>query len=675
MFGWKRKKKEAAELPPAAPNPDTASGGTESPDRLTQLHRELYARDESETMKSREEDLHRLGIRRTMLPAEQATLGQQPVLYQKISNLRARRRRMWILVVGGTGLTILLFGGAVAGTLWYRVRHNVTQEQIALTLEAPAEVAAGENVTYHLKVGNESFVDWQNLEMIFEPPTGFRYERSTVELEQSGKQFIARLPQLASQQQHVLEITGQILGEQNATLTAEAELVFTPENFPSGRFTRTALSTTTIASVPLEVGVDATAESESGQRIVMTVQVRNGGNNPLPAAYLKINPSAGMQLAVEDSEFTPGFSVIDSRWELGTLEPLSEASRRLVVFVDGRAGERREALIEVGVHEGQEDIVQREQSHVITITASALAIEQLYNDTASVLTVAPGQKVKGVVRYTNIGTTGLKNAVIKIVFEGAGLDPASLNLQYGAYDPLSRTITWTAATVPELATVQPQQEGTLQFDFEVLSPEEFPREGESLQNHALIATATIDSPDLITATGEKRNLVSDRTVLSVGTTLALEATAFYDDGRLGLTSNGPVPPQVGQETTYTVRFRVGSTLNDVGDVTLRAVLPDGVRYTGKNYLTIGSLEFNDRTGEIFWTIPQLVAGSSRLRPSEELHVQVAIVPAEHQAGSKVPFLNHTSIAGADLFTDAGVRQELTIFPDTDSAAKGQGTVE
>lgn len=677
MFGWKKKALEpdVPQEPAAAPTGDTTPLPNSETSRLSQLRRQLYARDESETLKSRDEDLHRLGIRRTMVPAEGASLEQQPVLYQKLASLRAKRHRRWLLFGGGSVLIILLFGGAVAGTLWYRIRHNVTPEQIALTLEAPTEIAAGDTVTYRVKLRNESFVDWQNLEVTFEPPSGFRYSSSSLPLERSGKQYTGRVERLASQEEFMVEIMGQVLGEQNATLTAGAELVFTPENFPSGRFTRATLASTTIASVPVEVSIDATAESESGQRIIMTVQIRNTSSNPLAAAYLKLNPSPGVQLAVEDSEFSPAFSVIDSSWDLGTLPPLSDTSRRVIAFVEGQGGERREIALEVGVQEGQEKIIQRELSHVITLTTSALAIEQLYNDASSTLTVTPGQKVSGLLKYSNIGTTGLKNAVVKVAFEGAGLDPSSFVLKQGAYDPRDRTITWTAASVPELATIQPQQEGTLPFEFLILPVESFPREGEAIKNHTLVATATIDSPDLITATGEKRNLVSDRTVLSIGTALTLDATAFYDDGRLGITSSGPLPPKAGEQTTYTVRFRIGSALNDVGEVRLRAVLPDGVTYTGKNYITVGAIDFNDRTGEIVWTIPQLAGGTGRVRPSEELHVQVAIVPGEHQQGEKISFLNHLKLEGTDLFTEFSVQQELTVFPDTDTAASGKGKVQ
>ena len=223
--------------------------------------------------------------------------------------------------------------------------------------------------------------------------------------------------------------------------------------------------------------------------------------------------------------------------------------------------------------------------------------------------------------------------------------------------------------------VQPQQEGSLNYSFTILPTNRFPTTGDTIKNQVLVTIATVDSPDLPAPVGQPRKIISDRAVLSVGTNLILEAAALYDDGRLGLTSSGPLPPQVGQTTSYTVRWRIGSTLNDVSDVRLVAVLPDGVSYTGKTYSTGGEVQYNERSGELVWTLPFMEGLTGRALPYQELHVQVAIRPGEDKRGQPVKLLNRVSLEAVDQFTEEAVQASLSDFPDTSSAVPGKGEVE
>jgi hypothetical protein len=114
---------------------------------------------------------------------------------------------------------------------------------------------------------------------------------------------------------------------------------------------------------------------------------------------------------------------------------------------------------------------------------------------------------------------------------------------------------------------------------------------------------------------------------------------------------------VGKETTYTLRLQAGSLLNDLGTTRVTATIPDGVRYTGKHFRTAGELDFNDRTGEITWSLPLLNAGTGRLRPHEELQLQVSITPPEHLLGSAIELLRNLRIEGVDQFTESTVQYE------------------
>ncbi|HLD26078.1 MAG TPA: hypothetical protein VJC05_03480, partial [Candidatus Andersenbacteria bacterium] len=394
----------------------------------------------------------------------------------------------------------------------------------------------------------------------------------------------------------------------------------------------------------------------------------------LTGGYLRLLPAPGLELALTDSEFSPGFAPSESQWLLPDLEPLAEAKRTFIFQVEGQPGEKRALDIEAGVRQGGEDFTQRELMHVVTVSATEVIIEQLYNGSTEPLTVRPGETVSGEIRYHNTGSVGLKDVIVKVVFEGSSFDAASLTLSgAGSYDPVTKSISWSAATVPELGVVQPQQAGSLKYSFKILPLESLPATSDESQ--VLVTMATVDSPNLPAPVGQPRRIISDRAVLSLGTNLILEAAALYDDGRLGITSTGPRPPRVGETTTYTVRWRVGSTLNDVSDIQLVAVLPDGVRYTGQKYVTSGEVTVNDRTGEVGWRLPLMAGQTGRTLPHQELHVQVAITPGEDKRGEAVTLLNKVTLTAVDEFVDEAVEASLTQFPTTETASPGRGTVQ
>lgn len=643
---------------------------------LSLIKRRLYARKEPADVKRRQEELHRLGVTRRSIGTQEAGSTLAQAKYKNLALLRARRWGRMLRFSGLLALVLVVVIVAVVVTFWYRSTQTVTAAQIALAIEAPQEFTAGSEITYLVRYANNSRVDWINVELVLKPPRGFTFSGSDTEVDQAGRQLIINTDDVVSGDSGEIRIRGRLIGEQNETAVSELEIFLTPVNFPSGRLSKSAVLATTITALPLDISLNISSDAASGERVLATISVGNLSPSTLVGGYLRLKLAPGIQLATADEDFSAGFSVLGSEWVLPDLAPLAEAERTLVFHVEGQPGEKRVIDIEAGIRQDGQDFVQRELSHVLTISATEVVVEQFYNNDSTPLTVQAGQTITGEVHYRNIGAVGLKDAIVNVAFEGISFDAQTLGLSgVGSYNPATRSISWSAATVPELAVIQPQQEGKLRYSFRILATDQFPSAGDNVKNHVLVTTATVDSPDLPAPVGQPRQVISDRAVLSVGTDLILEATALYDDGRLGLTSVGPLPPQVGQTTSYTLRFRIGTTLNDVSDLSLTAVLPDGVRYTKNNYMTAGELQFNERTGELVWTLLLMDALTGRASPHQELHVQVEIAPGEDIRGQAVSLLNKVELHGVDQFTDEAVSSVLKGFPTTGTAVPGSGKVQ
>jgi hypothetical protein len=158
--------------------------------------------------------------------------------------------------------------------------------------------------------------------------------------------------------------------------------------------------------------------------------------------------------------------------------------------------------------------------------------------------------------------------------------------------------------------------------------------------------------------GASKDIVSDRFEILINSVLGINLAAFYDDGRAGLpASTGPIQPQVGKESIYTVRVRVTNTSNDVVDAAYRTVLPEGIRWTNAKYATIGDVVYNERTREVRWNMGAIPVRAGTALPGPEFSFQVGLTPSLNQVGEKVALTKGHTVDGTDVFTAARLHAE------------------
>src|SRR5690606_36507934 len=79
-----------------------------------------------------------------------------------------------------------------------------------------------------------------------------------------------------------------------------------------------------------------------------------------------------------------------------------------------------------------------------------------------------------------------------------------------------------------------------------------------------------------------------------------------------ITNTGPMPPQVGQETTYTIRWNISNSTNVLNNATVRTVLPTGIVW--KDVVVPQSerslMQYNTVTREIVWNAGTIPVGQN-----------------------------------------------------------------
>ncbi|MEK7500210.1 MAG: hypothetical protein AAB649_06450, partial [Patescibacteria group bacterium] len=528
-------------------------------DSISMLRRNLYSKEEPVELKKRTKEL--LTPQQPKVFPEAVVRTSPPLV--NIMDIKVKRRRKIVIRTSLGILAASIFIGGVFLTIWYRGTQQLRQEQIGIEIGSPEHFTAGGEFTYNLVVKNNSKVDWGSVDVTLTTPTGFSYESSSPTGAPSEQNISVSLPPLPENESATFTVGGRLVGEEGSSALSRVEVTVSPKNFPKERITQSKTATTLISAIPLEVSIEAGKSAAVGERIAAVIHVRNLSDSVITGAVLKLTPDPGMQLAVEDTGFSAEFSVVDSFWRLPDIAPLDEVVRYSVLYVTGNSGDQRELGISVTQDQKNQTFTLRKISHVVSVTSAQVSVAQTFNnDTSGKLVVPSSGRVDGIIEYKNTGTNGLTDAIVKVKFEGTGLDASSITLNSGAYDPTTNTITWTAASVPALRRILPAASGKITYSFSTLAYDKFPLAPNG-KNQQLIATASLDSPDLPKPTGQIRQVVSGRFFLPISTDILLGIDAFYDDGRLGITSTGPLPPKVGEQTTYTLRTRIGSSLNDI----------------------------------------------------------------------------------------------------------------
>ncbi|MBX4200614.1 hypothetical protein KW786_00640 [Candidatus Parcubacteria bacterium] len=160
------------------------------------------------------------------------------------------------------------------------------------------------------------------------------------------------------------------------------------------------------------------------------------------------------------------------------------------------------------------------------------------------------------------------------------------------------------------------------------------------------------------------------------THVAVSQKGYYK-GSQDFENSGPVPPQVGVPTTYTITWRVGSDVNEVKNAKVTATLPANATLSAvlpESQLPYFSLD--GVTKKITWTVPKIPAKSIGAGPS--ISFQVAVTPASSQQGNFANIIGAATLVGQDEVTGSTVSARdsaiNTDLPD-DAANSGGGIVK
>jgi hypothetical protein len=613
---------------------------------LNEIKKELYRKESNPEMLQHEKsEFNTESV--VFSSSEKAVPSVEDDWAEKEASLVSKNKKMiklGALVLGALLLIIALVVG------FYKIRQSFFAfERLAVTLSGPTELKSGNLSVYEITYKNANRADLKNVSLKLSYPEDFRPEANADFKPEGTTSGVFSLGDIKGNSEGSVAFSGRAYSPKGNLIKIKAELTYTPSTVSSVFVTSNQLAVS-ILSAPITLEVMAPQNISSGDEVNYLITYKNDGAENFENIRVRINYPERFVFSSSDPKFSEGNNI----WYLGNLS--AGQSGRIVVAgkLEGDRDETKIASIMIGANDNGDFVSYNETEVKTRIVSSPLTINQTVNGLGK-LNANAGDSLKFEINYKNEGTLGLRDVIVTEHIDSPILDYSTLDMEGGAYDAGSKTITWKAPDYRELKNLLPGQGGVIKFSIRV--KEIIPVASVNDKNFVISSLAKIDSPDVPTPISMNKIISGNKMDIKLNSKLILDVKGYYSD--VNIPNSGPIPPKVGEETTYTMHYIVKSVSSDISDAKVETSLPTSVVMTGKIFPEGTPLSYNERTNSIVWNIGNLTAGTGILSIGKEVSFQVKIKPSADQAGDVTPLLKESVFSARDLFTGESVSARVS----------------
>ena len=537
------------------------------------------------------------------------------------------------------GISIAVVFIIISGFFIWRGFTSFDKNNIELEINSAERVVSGEEIKYIVKYKNNTRLTLENVKLIF------HYPEDSIPSNQKGLDETIDLPDLVAGQEKETELLVRIIGLRGENKKAWVELTYQPINI-SSQYTNSAEFINEVISVPLILDFDIPDKLVTGQSFDFSLRYVNQAEVSFDDVQIRLDYPDGF--VFESANIEPIEE--DRIWSLGKLMAGEQGNIFIRASIQGEEDEIKSFKSQLGLFKDDKFTPYTEAIGAIRISSSPLSVIQTVNNTDNYITKA-GEKLNYSITYKNTTDIGISNIIITSKIQGQILDLTSLDLNNASFDGETQTIIWNIGNTPDLEYLGPYESGQLNFSVNIKSF--LPINNYNDKNFTVSNSVKIDSLDIPIALKDIEIFGHSQLITKMASQITLQSKGYYYDDLIP--NQGPIPPKLDQVTSYTIKWRLINTSNDLKNVKVSAFLPPHVKWNNKVNPGYDDLKYNTQTGQIIWTIGDLPAATGILLPVREVAFQVKITPSMAHLGGLVELIGQSNVMGQDDF----VNLELT----------------
>lgn len=559
---------------------------------------------------------------------------------------------------------VLIFLLIAIGAIFWG-RYSFSQANVEVNIKAPEDIASGKEIVLTIEYRNNNRVNLNDAYLIINYPSGvFSPEGKEIYQDQKNLRTISR----KSAGQESFEV--RFVGEKGEIKNIVATLNYRPQNINS-RFENSTSNRVEINSVLISIKVEGPDNAMSGQNVSYSIEYENKTNKDISDLRIEVNYNEDLKI----ENFIPKpIEESNNIWELNLLRAGEKRTINLEGILGGEEGEDKILRVTIGRVENEEFLQYSRSEYSTKIAPSPLLLViNLGNIEEKDCNLNPGQRLNYKIEFKNNTDVALRELILKAHLEDSVFDFKTINLEgIGFFDSRQNIITWSGGEVPLLNLLEPNESGSVTFSLDLKKP--IPMSSYNDKNFQPMIRTEIGTLTVPAKFAVSELKISKELSCKVNSEIDIKSKVYYYESAPGIFNTGPLPPKVDELTTYTVHWQITNGTNDLENVRVTAILPQGISWSNYylNKVSNSQVYYNERTKEVVWEIEKVPAGTGFVLSVYELIFQIGLRPSINQVGQSPTLINESSIEGKDMFTEIILKdfsnEVSTNIPDDPKAA-------
>ncbi len=605
------------------------------PHRLNDMDGRLYRRDLASRHIKRFDVLHPK-LYRVKQEWEKITEPESKV--SKIASHPTIFKKFFMYSLGFAGLAALF-----ALVMFFTGGNSVSTNSIEINVLGNSFAAGGEEVPYEVEVVNKNASPLELADLFVEYDKGGDAGSGA-----SHVRLLNSLGTIGGGKTSTKNIFLTLYGAEGSIKNVDFTLQYRIHG-SNAVFVKKTTFPVTISSAPLALTVDAPKSTSPNQMLTFTTKIKSNAKNKTSGVLVRIEYPNGFKFA----NAIPSPTSFDNIWDIGDLNPGDEKTISVSGMVYGQDGEDRGFHVYAGAKSAQDGtkigVTYNSLLQVVSLVKPFLAADlQINGSSENTVPVSSDSTVLVSVNWANNLSTRITNAEISVSFSGNGIDLGTLVTKKGFYNSGTSTIVWDKTTAPELANIEPGDNGSLDFSFRTSA---LWKAGQQvLANPTVKFAVSIKGKQASTG-----GLVSDisnfeEKIAVISSDLGFSQEAYYYSGPF--TNTGSIPPKANEPTTYTVTWSLTNSSNPLSGALVTSTLPTYVDWVGTISPSSENVQYDATTRMVTWSAGQIAQGAGLSGNSKSVSFQVRFTPSTSQVGSTPKLLLESKVSATDTFTGA-----------------------
>ncbi len=564
-------------------------------------------------------------------------------------------------------LVLVVFLGAViawlAGWWIFSVSNPQAAGSLTMKIESLSTISSGEEVKLRLVIDNQEKDDLQDLEVTWHWPEGTRFISSS-EPAVEGSVNTWTLPDVPRGKKYVLEVTLQIFGEPGEEKDISSTLMYSLSNF-SSVFYIDANKIIEIKKPLLTVDLSGSTELEPLENSVWYLTITNSSEQVLNG-ILEID----VPESLEDVQTDPASSRDKNNNLIFEIDKLPRGDNLKVkiegLFAAGSQGEH-EFIWRYKKTEGEETHILQEGNFKVYVIGDEVELNILLNKKEKLSELNWGDEVEFEFLAKNITAEELTDGEWQINLPGDLFEWNSLSSNFSPIVERPGLVRFTATDNEVLQSLNPGEEKRISFKLKLKSS---PIADNHLNVQAkFLIKAEKDAAEKISFSRSFDNVL-------IKPLLKWHVSAHYYDDEGAAVGSGPLPPQVGQATTYRIQFNISDFSQRIKKIIFSTVLPSEIIWAGEYKVNYGIISFSPQTRQVQWVVN---SPSTYDISQGELtaYFDVRLVPNQQAVGSILPLTGSVQVQAYE--SDGQIKNfsapMLTTSLSGDLYGQGKGIVQ